>query len=139
MNWPAFQCDSPGQAPAPRLQRMCRRVLHPLARKTIIGVDPIPVPLPHQDGAPICRAKPASRFDQRVEYCLEIESRAADDLEHVSSRRLLLERFAQLAEQARVFDGDDGLCSEGFYKRNLLIGERFGLQSENGDRSYQLI
>src|SRR6516164_5972371 len=98
MNWRAFQRDSPGQALAPRLQRMFRRVLHPLARKTIIGVDPIPVPLPHHDGTPICRAKLASRFDQRVEYCLEIEGRAADDLKHVSSRRLLLERFAQLVE-----------------------------------------
>src|SRR6516164_546995 len=124
MNWPAFQYDSPGQAPALRLQRMCRRVLHPLARKTIIGVDPIPVPLPHQDGAPICRAKPASRFDQRVEYCLEIEGRAADDLEHVSSRRLLLQRFAQLVEQPRVFDGDYGLGGEVLHQFDLFVTER---------------
>ena len=34
------------------------------------------------------------RLDQRVEHCLKIEGRAADDLEHVGGRGLLLQRFA---------------------------------------------
>ena len=60
-----------------------------------------------------CRQrKGLRRFHQRVENSLQIESGAADDLEHVGGRRLLLQRFAQFVEQPRVLDGDDGLGSE---------------------------
>ena len=37
--------------------------------------------------------KAALRFDQRIEHRLQIERRAADDLEHVGGGRLLLQRF----------------------------------------------
>ena len=57
-------------------------------------------------------AQPRRRFDQRVEHRLQVESRAADDLEHVGGRGLLLQRLAQLVEQAGVLDGDDGLGGE---------------------------
>ena len=57
-------------------------------------------------------AKPDRRFDQRFEHRLQIEGRAADDLEHVGGGGLLLQRFAQLVEQAGVLDGDDGLGGE---------------------------
>ena len=50
----------------------------------------------------------------------KIAGRAADDLQHLGSRRLLLQRFGevaralmQLVEQPRVLDGDDGLIGEG--------------------------
>ena len=43
---------------------------------------------------------------------LQIEGRSADDLEHVGGGGLLLQRFAQLVEQAGVLDGDDGLGGE---------------------------
>src|SRR5215471_6768503 len=45
------------------------------------------------------------RLDKCIEHGLQIESRAADDLEHVSGSGLLLQRFTQLAEQARVSAG----------------------------------
>src|SRR5262249_38019515 len=57
------------------------------------------------------------RLHQRVEDCLEIEGRTADDLEHVGGGGLLLQRFgeivgalAQLIEQPDVIDRDDGLA-----------------------------
>ena len=43
---------------------------------------------------------------------LQIERRAADDLEHVGGGGLLLQRFAQFVEQPRVLDGDDGLIGK---------------------------
>ena len=43
---------------------------------------------------------------------MQFERRPTDDLKHVSGRGLLLERFAQLVEQPRVLDGDDGLIGE---------------------------
>ena len=46
----------------------------------------------------------------------KIESRAADDLEHVGGGGLLLQRFPQLVEQPRVLDGDDGLRGEALYE-----------------------
>ena len=51
-------------------------------------------------------------FDQCIEHRLQIEGRAADDLEHVGGGGLLLQRLAQLVEQPRVLDGDDGLAGE---------------------------
>ena len=60
-----------------------------------------------------CRPRIAGRrLHQRVEHRLQIEGRAADDLEHVGGGGLLLQRFAQLVEQPRVLDGDDGLSGE---------------------------
>jgi hypothetical protein len=54
-----------------------------------------------------------------LQHRLEIESRPADDLEHVGGGDLLLQRFAeivsalaQLVEQPRVLDRDDGLGGE---------------------------
>jgi hypothetical protein len=38
--------------------------------------------------------------------------RARDYAQHISGSGLLLERFAQLVEQPRVLDGDDGLVRE---------------------------
>jgi hypothetical protein len=42
-------------------------------------------------------AKPGRGLDQRVEHGLQIEGRAADDLEYVGGRCLLLTRFLQFA------------------------------------------
>ena len=65
--------------------------------------------------------------------------RPADDLEHVGGRGLLLQRFAQLVEQARVLDRDDGLGSEVFDQFDLLVGERTDLLAIDGDRADQLV
>ena len=39
------------------------------------------------------------------------------------SRSAAAERFAQLVEQARVLDGDDGLGGEGLDELDLFVGE----------------
>ena len=43
---------------------------------------------------------------------MKIERRAADHLEHVGGRGLLLQRFAQSIEQPRILNRDDGLGGE---------------------------
>src|SRR5215813_13091409 len=50
-----------------------------------------------RDGGHIRLAQARCRFDQCIEHRLQIESRAADDLEHVGGRGLLRQRFVQLA------------------------------------------
>src|SRR5262249_7646112 len=72
----------------------------------------------------VCLAQLCRRFDQRVEHRLQIEGRAADDLEHVGGGGLLLQRFPQLVEQARILDGDDGLVRKVRNYFDLLVGER---------------
>src|ERR1700730_17831463 len=63
--------------------------------------------------------QPRCRFDERNEHRLQIESRAADDLEHIASRSLVFERFfeiagalAQFSEQPRILHRDDRLRRE---------------------------
>ena len=53
------------------------------------------------------------QFDQRMQYGLQVERRAADRLEHIGSRGLLLRDDSRsFVEQARVLDRNDGLISE---------------------------
>ena len=65
---------------------------------------------------------------------MKVKGRAADNLQHVGSNRLLLEclgkivgALAQFAEQACVFDGDDGLVGEGRDQFDLLLRKRLCL------------
>src|SRR5262245_9688209 len=57
-------------------------------------------------------AKAGCRLGKRIEHGLQIECRPADDLENVGGGGLLLERFAQLVEQASVLYGDDRLVGK---------------------------
>ena len=81
-----------------------------------------------------------------VEHRLQLAGRAADDLEHLRGRGLLLQRLAQivgalaqLVEQPRVLDGDDGLGGEVLHQLDLLVGERAHLLAVDGDRADQLV
>src|SRR5262249_30988634 len=69
-------------------------------------------------------AQPGSRLDQRIQHGRQVEGRAADDLEHVGGGGLLLQRFAELVEEACVLDGDDGLRGKVSDQIDLLFGKR---------------
>ena len=81
----------------------------------------------------------AAEFNKRIEHGLQVESRAADDLEHIGGRGLLLQRFAQLVEQPRVLDGDDGLGGEVLHQFDLLVGEWPNLLAIDGDGADQFV
>src|SRR5262249_35429549 len=83
----------------------------------------------------VCIAQPRGALDEGVQYLLQIEGRATDDLQHVGGGGLLLQRLAQLVEQARVLDGDDGLTRETCEQRDLLVGEGPDFLAKNGDDS----
>src|SRR5262249_50536572 len=68
----------------------------------------------------------------------QIEGRAADHLEHVGGGGLLRQRLAQLVEEARVLDGDDGLRGEILDQFDLLVGERTHLLAIDADSANQL-
>src|SRR5262249_6745625 len=76
-------------------------------------------------------AQPRGGLDEGVEHWLQVEGRAADDLEHVAGRGLVFERFfevararLQFAEQPRVLHRDDRLVGEGAHQLDLPLGER---------------
>jgi hypothetical protein len=78
-------------------------------------------------------------LEQGLENRLQVARRSRDYLEHIGGGGLLLERFAQLAEQAGVLDRDDRLRGEVRDQLNLLVGERANLLAVNTDPADQLI
>src|SRR5262249_30083822 len=90
------------------------------------------------DGRAVGVAKPGSRFHKGVEHGLQIEGRAADDLEYVGGGGLLLQRLAQFVEQAGVLNGNDRLCGEILDQLDLLVGEGAHLLAEDIDGADKL-
>src|SRR5439155_4768629 len=85
---------------------------------------------PEHDGK-VSVTQPARGLDDGAEHRLEVEARAADDIEHIAGRGLVFERllkvtFARLLglQQSRVLDGDDGLVGEGLQKFDVAIRKR---------------
>jgi hypothetical protein len=75
-------------------------------------------------------AKTCCGLDDGIEDGSQLRRRAADDVEHVARRGLVLERFLQLRgprlhllEQPDIVDGDDGLVGEGLDELDLLVRE----------------
>src|SRR5262249_9415703 len=115
----------------PKLQKFRRYIMrgHRVARIAVVT----------ENHSSCCAAEPDSRTQESIEHGLQIEGRAADDLEHVGGGGLLLQRLAQFFEQARVLDRDDGLCGEVLDQLDLLVRERADLLAIDADRADQLI
>ena len=111
----------------------------PLGLDAVGGSKRIALTLPASQNALLCPAKPRRSFDQSVEHSLQIERRAADDLEHVGGGGLLLQGLAQLVEQARVLDGDDGLIGEALEQLDLPVAEWADFLAVDADGSDQLV
>ena len=98
------------------------------------------VPFDSVNGSVLGLAKPGCVLDERIENRLKIKRRTADDFQNFAGRRLLVQRFGEIAvaflqflEQPHVLDGDDGLVGEGLKQRHLLFGKRLDLRSTNGN------
>src|ERR1700730_10500848 len=74
-----------------------------------------------------------------LEDRLQLPGRRRDDLQHLRGRRLLLQAFAQLVEQARVLDSNNGLLGKILDQLYQLIGERPHLLAINGESANQLV
>ena len=91
---------------------MLSDIIHVFGREAVgLGTIEGPVFLAG-NGSLVGIAEPGCRFNKCLQHGLQIERRPADHLEHVSGGGLLLKGFAQLVEQARVLDGDDGLSGK---------------------------
>src|SRR5262245_65288932 len=96
-------------------------------------------------GAEVRLAYAGRVFQHRLEYRLKLARRAADDTEDLRSRGLLLQclaqiicTLAQLVEQARVLDGDDGLPRKIADQLDLRVGERPDLLAVNDNDTDQI-
>ncbi len=83
------------------------------------------------DAHGICQHRLKNRF--------EISWRTADDAQHIRSRRLLLQRLAQFAEQPGVLDGDHRLGGEVRQQLYVLVGERPNFLPIDGHHTDRLI
>src|SRR6516165_6145653 len=125
-----LQSNSTDNGPSTGGDRMVLHECPKFRRKPESCCCSIVFPLATVDKRHLSFAQPRGRFDKSVQYCLQIKRRAANDLEHVSSRRLLLQRFAQISrallqliEQPRILDRDDGLGGEVAEQLDLFIAE----------------
>ena len=103
---------------------MLLRILLQLRRHSVARREPIDVAITKEDDRLFRLAKPRRRLGKSIQHRLEVELGAADDLEHISRRCLLLQGLSQLSQQPSVFDCNDGLACEIRDERDLLIRER---------------
>ena len=68
--------------------------------------------------------EPGGFLQHRLEHWREIAGRGIDDLQDLSGRGLLLQRFARLGNQPGIFQRDDRLIGEGADEFDLSFGER---------------
>src|SRR5262249_27517370 len=107
----------------------------PKARRSIvIRCEVVQLTVRPKDEPLLGCAKPRRVLDQSVENWLKFERRAADDLEHIRGRDLLLQGFAQFVEQPRVLDGDYGLVGKGLEKHDLLVSKRIDYRASKHNR-----
>src|SRR5262245_16731954 len=69
----------------------------PSGRHGVTPPPPVNLALAVYDEREIRIAQPRSRFGQCIQHRLQIEGRAADDLEHVAGRGLVFQRLLQVA------------------------------------------
>src|SRR6516225_9925690 len=74
-----------------RLQRIAFKMIPLLLRKAVGCGYRVDVTYPSANNSLIRLAKSDSRLCQRIEHCLQIEGRAADDLEYIGGGGLLLQ------------------------------------------------
>src|SRR5262249_27642065 len=132
------QC-SPVSRPTFRRTGYGADVIHKLGREAIsLCAKEFVADLPRYGGL-ISLTQACRRFDQRLKQRPEVECRAADDFQHVGDSGLLLQRLAQLVEEAGVLNGDDRLVGEVLDQLNLLVGERTDFLAIDGNGADELI
>src|SRR5262245_6434047 len=138
------KCGPSNNRMTARYVRMESNLITPLGLQSVGRCKLIHFADPAAKNAHIRSAQAGRRLNKAVEHGLQVECRAADDLEHVSGRGLLLQRLAQigraltqLVEQPRVLDGDDRLVSKVLQKLDLFVGECTDFLTVDAERANQ--
>src|SRR5262249_41649933 len=83
----------------------------------------VAIPFEHPQATKGCFTKMHRFFEHCLEHGRKDARRRIDGLQHLRRCCLLLQRIAQLVEQPRVLDRDDGLAGEAFDEFDLLLSE----------------
>src|SRR5262245_4957669 len=97
MNDFAVKQSSPHNRASADFSRVTRYELGELTRDSVARLEIVGCAFRSAQDHGVGLAQPRRRLDERIEDCLQIEGRVADDLEHVSGGGLLLQRFRKLA------------------------------------------
>src|SRR5262249_42540811 len=139
LNDSAFKRGPSGDSSSSQLDGIVPHILDKRRRVTVASDLPVGFVLLARYGSQVPLAPPCGRLPAGIEKRLKIEGGAADDLEHVGSGGLLLQRFAQLGEEAGILDGDDGLAGEIRDQFNLLVREGANLKAVDADDAHQRV
>ena len=125
---------------------MALQELDIVLRETNGGSRHVHFPFATQDECHLGIAQSRRGLYQRIQHRLQVEGRAADDLEHVADSGLLLKRLAEIVgaltqflEQPGVLDGDHGLLGEILDQGDLLVCERLHFLAKDCDRTDQFL
>ncbi len=123
--------DPAGDRLATGLDRVGMHEIDKGLRAAGFGLQPHHLAVAQAYDSERCAAQRLRGLGQRGEHRFQVEGRAADDLEHIGGRGLLLQGFAeivgalaQFVEQAGVLDGDHRLIGEAGDQIDLLVGKR---------------
>src|SRR6185295_12592511 len=126
-----FECHPPDDGVPTDGNRITVDVVAMLGRGAMVGDAVVHVTVAPENETLVRSAESSCALDERVQDRLEIERRAADDLENIGSGSLLFQRLGEgliahfkLLEQPDVLDGDDCLVSKGSEQFNELMRER---------------
>ena len=115
-------------------------MVYPFGFKAERRSKPIVATFPVSHCSDVGLAQPTGRPEQRIEHGSKVECRAADDLEHVGGRSLLLQRFLEIAglclhliEQPGILDGDHRLVGKGLQQLDMVCRECSGLLARDRD------
>src|SRR5215469_10246120 len=97
------------------------------------------VPVANHQHACCSAAKGVRLLQYCIEHRGEVARRGIDDLQYLGGRGLLLQRFARLGQQPRVFHRNDRLRREILYERDFLFGEWSHLLTVESDHTEKRI
>src|SRR5262249_39526288 len=110
-----------------------------LWRRIVQGDASEPVTFAQCHGAETGLANARGILQRFLEHRPQFAGRRADDAQYIRGGGLLLQRLAQLVEQPRVLDGDDGLRGEVGDQLDLLVGKGAYLLAVDGDDANQFV
>src|SRR6202047_767213 len=119
--------------------RLSPPLLHEGQRRSMSGDHAERIAFTQRHDAELGSANLYSIRQHGFKYGLKFAGRTRDDLQHLRSGGLLLQRLAQFAEQARILDGNDGLRGKVLQECDLPVGERLNLLAEDCYGPDQLI
>src|SRR6516164_6844731 len=103
MSGAAVDNCAPKDGAAMGLGRVTQKMIYPFGFKAERRSKPIIATFPVSYCSEVGLAQPTGRPEQRIEHGMKVKCRTTDDLEHVGSRGLLLQRLHEQLSRVREF------------------------------------